>query len=97
MKNSSKIDMPPETKPDPIGSTVIQAWTEVLGSPPDGPETNFFDFGGHSTAAMRMITRLRARWDTEVPIRLIFEHPVLADFIAAARRLVAATSTEEPA
>lgn len=97
MEKSLKTDLPVDTNADSVGSTVIQAWTEVLGSPPAGPETNFFDFGGHSTAAMRMITRLRARWDAEVPVRLIFEHPVLADFITAAQRLLAAAPPEEPA
>ncbi|MFE0019379.1 phosphopantetheine-binding protein [Amycolatopsis sp. NPDC059021] len=86
-----------DVNPGSIGDTVTNAWTEVLGSAPGGPETNFFDFGGHSIAAIRMITRLRGKWDAEVPIRLIFEHPVLADFIAAAQRFLATSGPREPA
>ncbi|MFI1567901.1 phosphopantetheine-binding protein [Streptomyces sp. NPDC020490] len=71
-----------------IDDTVLRVWTEVLKAEPDGPATHFFDFGGHSLAAMRAVTRLRRDLSVPVPTRLIFDHPVLSDFTAQVRTLV---------
>ncbi|MGH3731320.1 MAG: condensation domain-containing protein, partial [Micromonosporaceae bacterium] len=41
---------------------VRQAWVEVLGTGEFGTTDNFFDIGGDSLAAMRMVARLRVRY-----------------------------------
>ncbi|MGE5432088.1 MAG: phosphopantetheine-binding protein, partial [Syntrophomonadaceae bacterium] len=40
---------------------------------------NFFELGGHSLLASQLVSRIRESMDIEVPLRLIFEKPVLSD------------------
>ncbi len=79
-----------------VEATVVRIWAEVLKARVDRPETHFFDFGGHSIAAMRVITRLRREWDVVFPTRLIFDHPVLGDFTAQVRELIDRHAAEQP-
>ncbi|HTZ43982.1 MAG TPA: acyl carrier protein [Jatrophihabitans sp.] len=62
-------------------STVVQnAWSKSLATESIEPETHFFDFGGHSVAAMRVMMQLREALGVTLPTRLIFDHPVLSEF-----------------
>jgi hypothetical protein len=70
----------------PQGSTEItlaSIWVDVLGLAESKPETsilrddNFFALGGHSLAAMRMLSRVRAAWPIELPLRAVFSAPTL--------------------
>jgi len=74
---------------DEVEETVVRIWTEILGELPENTRTHFFDFGGQSLAAMRVISRLRREWGEQLPTRLIFDHPVLADFAASAMAFLA--------
>ena len=81
---------PPRT---PLETTVAGIWAEVLGIPAIGIRDNFFEVGGHSLLATRVIARVRAGLGVEVPLRLLFERPNVADFaLALAERL----GTEAP-
>jgi len=59
-------------------------WSEVLGREPVGALDDFFELGGHSLLATKVISRLTAALGVEVPIRLLFVHPVMEEFAAAA-------------
>lgn len=58
-------------------------WSGVLGHEPVGTLDDFFDLGGHSLLATRVISRLTAALGIEVPIRLLFVHPVMEEFATA--------------
>ncbi|MDG4797028.1 amino acid adenylation domain-containing protein [Micromonospora sp. WMMD1082] len=66
-------------------------WREALGVPRVGRTDSFFELGGHSLVAAQMIGSVRQAYQlTRLPMRLLFEKPVLADFAAAVRRLQSA-------
>ncbi|MFI7054240.1 amino acid adenylation domain-containing protein [Streptosporangium canum] len=69
---------------------VAEVWAEVLDLPQVWADDDFFALGGHSFAATRAVGRLRERLGAPVPVRLLFEHPVLADLAAALPRPVPA-------
>jgi hypothetical protein len=62
--------------------TVHQAWEIALGMPVS-QDTDFFDAGGHSFVAIQIATRLQESLGRQVPARLVFDHPILSDYIAA--------------
>ncbi len=62
---------------------VATIWSEILGVANIDPTADFFDVGGNSLKATRVITRLRAIVDPDIPIRLLFEHPTIASLAAA--------------
>lgn len=62
----------------------------MLGVADVGAHDDFFALGGHSLAATRVTGRLMAALDLAVPVRLLFEHPVLADFAAGLEALLLA-------
>ncbi len=51
---------------------VAAVWAEVLRAERVGRRDNFFDLGGHSLMATRVITRLREAFHLELPLRAIF-------------------------
>jgi amino acid adenylation domain-containing protein len=53
-------------------------FAEVLGATDVGVDDNFFDLGGHSMLAMRLVTRIRARFECQASVRALFEAPTPA-------------------
>ncbi|MBD2339090.1 amino acid adenylation domain-containing protein [Calothrix sp. FACHB-156] len=53
---------------------------------------NFFALGGHSLLATQVISRLREIFSIEVPLRLLFESPTVAELDAALYKLQQADS-----
>ncbi|MEU8712515.1 non-ribosomal peptide synthase/polyketide synthase [Streptomyces sp. NPDC048663] len=62
---------------------VAAAWIDVLDTDEVGAHDNFFALGGDSLLAVRVVSRLRAAFGSDVSPRLLFTHPVLADLAAA--------------
>ena len=52
---------------------MTEIWQELLGIEKVGIEDNFFEIGGHSLLAMRLISMIRTRLELEVEIKDIFE------------------------
>ncbi|MET9490260.1 amino acid adenylation domain-containing protein [Nocardia sp. NPDC006630] len=65
----------------PVGGEVLVAETyaEVLGHVRVGSRDDFFALGGDSLIATRVAARLSAALGTSVPVRLLFEAPVVAE------------------
>ncbi|MFD7260317.1 amino acid adenylation domain-containing protein [Streptomyces sp. NPDC059874] len=73
---------------------VARAWQEVLGQAPAGPDENFFDVGGDSLLAVRLVLALRTATGTALPAHAVFGLPTPG---ALAARLDGAGAPEEEA
>jgi pristinamycin I synthase-3/4 len=58
------------------------AFAEILGLPVTDVDASFFDLGGHSLAATRLVDHLRQTAGLEVGLSLLFEHPTVAGLAA---------------
>lgn len=56
-------------------------WSEVLGVD-CGPATTFFEAGGHSLAAFRILARVEAQFGVRLDVFELFEDPSTAEFAA---------------
>ena len=63
--------------------TVAEIWQTVLKLEQVGLGDNFFELGGHSLLVTQVISRVRQALNVQVPLRTLFEHSTLADFVAA--------------
>ncbi len=58
---------------------IVACWCDILKRDSISVEENFFTLGGHSLLAMEVIARLRTHFHIELPLRMLFEHPTIAD------------------
>jgi amino acid adenylation domain-containing protein len=68
----------PEAPRTPLEEVLAGLFAEVLGVDRLGVEESFFEHGGHSLAAMRLIARIREALGTELPLHRVFETPTVA-------------------
>ena len=75
---------PPRT---PLEAGLAEIWQAVLGRARVGRTDHFFAVGGHSLHAMQVAARASRLRGAPVPVPLLFEQPVLADFARAVGQL----------
>jgi amino acid adenylation domain-containing protein len=56
---------------------LAELWCELLGLPRVDVRANFFDLGGHSLLGTRMLARIEDEFGIELPLRTLFDMPVL--------------------
>ncbi len=76
----SEEGTPPGT---PSEKTLADLWKEILGVGEVRLEDNFFDLGGHSLLATQLVSRIRAAFGVDLPLRRLFEKPTLGELAAA--------------
>ncbi|WP_405165490.1 non-ribosomal peptide synthetase [Nocardia sp. NBC_01499] len=67
----------PET---PTQARLAIIWAEVLGVADIGRSSDFFELGGQSLLAMRLIARVRKQFKVRIPARVIFDAPTPETF-----------------
>lgn len=77
---------------DAVEETLVRTWAEVLSLDEVGIHDNFFDLGGHSLAATRIISRVLQQFQLAIPMQSLFESPTVAEMAA-----VIAQHTDETA
>ena len=79
----------PVTAPQPtnvrneLEDKILAMWRELLGRDDLDAHAHFFESGGHSLLALRMLARVRRLTGTPVPVAVLFQKPVLTDFVQA--------------
>ncbi|TXH25857.1 MAG: amino acid adenylation domain-containing protein, partial [Mycobacterium sp.] len=68
-------------------------FADLLGHSRVGVDDSFFDLGGDSIAAMRLIGAINAALDTDLAVRTVFEAPTIAEL---APRIGASTARRDP-
>jgi amino acid adenylation domain-containing protein len=63
---------------------LTEIWEDVLGVRPIGITESFFDLGGHSLIAVRLMARITAAFGREIPLASLLGEPTIEAF---ARRL----------
>jgi len=61
---------------------LAEIWATALGVAQVGIQDNFFELGGHSLLALQVISKIRATFEVEVPLRRLFELPTVAELAA---------------
>ncbi len=63
---------------NPIEAALVKIWAEVLEIDEIGVHDHFFDLGGHSLAATRIISRVVKAFPVDLPIKVLFDSPTAA-------------------
>ncbi|HEX4965506.1 MAG TPA: amino acid adenylation domain-containing protein [Thermoanaerobaculia bacterium] len=72
--------VPPAT---PLEELLAGIWNDVLGIERIGRHDSFFDLGGHSLLATQVVSRVREACAVDLPLRRLFEAPVLEELARA--------------
>ncbi|MEO0406589.1 MAG: amino acid adenylation domain-containing protein [Cyanobacteria bacterium P01_A01_bin.135] len=73
----------------PTEELLAKIWSTVLSQSSISREDNFFELGGHSLLATRVVAQVRQAFSVELPLRTLFEQPVLSQMAIAIDRLKA--------
>ncbi|KAK9491995.1 hypothetical protein V1508DRAFT_398387 [Lipomyces doorenjongii] len=65
----------------PTQATIRDLWLDVLPQRPASlaPTDSFFDIGGHSILATRMIFEVRKKFVVDLPLGFIYSHPTIVE------------------
>ncbi|MBV4459307.1 non-ribosomal peptide synthase/polyketide synthase [Pseudomonas sp. COR58] len=65
-----------------LGQQVAAIWQQVLSVGRIGLNDHFFELGGHSLLAVNVVSRMALELGLSLTPQLLFQHPVLGDFVA---------------
>jgi amino acid adenylation domain-containing protein len=72
----SSENIVPRTETESLLTTL---WSAVLKVEVNSVNAHFFDLGGHSLMATQLVSRIRDSFAIDMPLRVLFEHPVLSE------------------
>ena len=84
-----QLDVPYVAPTTPAEIRLAQVWREVLGVDQIGLQDNFFDLGGDSFSAYRLMARLSDELERDLPLEAIFRTQTIAAMLGELERTVA--------
>jgi amino acid adenylation domain-containing protein len=70
---------------DDIETALARIWTSLLGKVRISRLDHFFEIGGHSLLAIRLISKIRDVFGVELQVTHVFERPILAEMAESVR------------
>jgi amino acid adenylation domain-containing protein len=74
-----ELDTPLVTPRTRIETELASIWAEILFLDQVGIHDNFFDLGGHSLAATRIVSQVIKYFQVDLPLASLFESPTVAE------------------
>jgi amino acid adenylation domain-containing protein len=71
-----------------VEEILIEIWKSVLGKPQIGVADNFFELGGYSLLATQVVSRLKKKFQIDLPLRAIFESRTIAELAELVETLI---------
>jgi acyl-coenzyme A synthetase/AMP-(fatty) acid ligase/acyl carrier protein len=81
-KSRPELDTPFVAPRTPIEEELARLWCQVLSVDQVGIHDNFFDLGGHSLAATRIVSEVIRGFQLEIPLQSLFRSPTVAEMAA---------------
>lgn len=79
-----------------IEQTLARIWQSLLRVERVGRHDNFFELGGHSIIATRVVSQIREQLQVELPMRVLFDEPVVARMAVRIEAARNGTAENEP-
>ncbi|WP_460127757.1 amino acid adenylation domain-containing protein [Pseudomonas sp. H1_D05] len=83
---------PPQTVTE---QQLAQIWTDVLQVSRVGLDDHFFELGGHSLLAAQVIARIKTQLGVVLPLRSLFEKPLLTELAAVLAQLADGATNDD--
>jgi len=68
---------------NPTEELLCDLFAEALGAPHFGVDEDFFESGGQSLLALRLVGKIRSALGIRLPVRSVFDHPTIAGLMDA--------------
>ncbi|MDM8557190.1 non-ribosomal peptide synthase/polyketide synthase [Candidatus Parabeggiatoa sp. HSG14] len=83
----------------PEEKLLVGIWAKVLRIEPKqiGIYDNFFELGGHSLLATQLMSQIRKTFKVELPMRVLFEIPTIAELAVSIEKMRKVTQAAAPA
>jgi thioesterase domain-containing protein/acyl carrier protein len=78
-------DASPAAPRDEVEERLVTLWAELLGLRTVGLRDNFFDIGGHSLLAAKLIAQINKSFSTRIPLAALFESNTVEQLAALVR------------
>jgi len=85
------------TPRDEVEKNILRACTTVLKREGIGMDDNFFEIGGNSLNAVRLISQIQKELDVDLALKDIFYNPVLLDIADTVRKSLSSKMPYEAA
>lgn len=96
MEGTPQVPDEPYIAPrSPMEQAIADWYCEILGLTRVSIRDHFFELGGHSLLAVQLVSRLREMFRCDIPLRVFFENPTVADLSEAIQSILEGGTDKE--